>query len=1181
MNRTEAQRSAIETHDKNLIVVAGAGSGKTYVLVNRYLALLEANPDWALNQQVAITFTQKAAQEMRERVRVALEEHLNQATNPADVTRWAGRLAEMDSARIDTIHGLCTALLHTNAAEAGVDPAFDVLDETEAQILLDDVLDAELRRLVNESDPALALFTEYGAGGVRAALRAFIAAEFDDLPPNLIESWVAGWQADAVAALDRLVRHPAFVEAVAWQPPGGWRDGNDALLSVWQACHRCLSMLTAPDQPLAVRFAALTGLKGAINLRGGSASYWGDKAIVAEAKEMLRRLRDMADEALKLIGEPPNHLDARAAELLPLWVGLLRRVRVAYSVAKAERGVLDFDDLEARARALLRDHDGVRARYLGAEFRHVLVDEFQDTNAAQWDIIQRLADPAQPGSLFLVGDAKQSIYAFRGADVSVFERVRHQLTDAQIGGEQIPLARSFRTHRPLVDLFNRVFAQILTRDEDSPVRAYQIALGDPMEAARDLPPSAEAPLVEFLLVEKEGADGNRSADDRRRLEAAAFADHFRALVEGGEQVYDRAMRATRPMRYGDIALLFQSMKHVTLYEDALKAQGLPYVTAAGRGYYDRQEVWDCINLLRALHRPADHLALASALRSPLFGLSDDALLALRLYRPAEGDALALWDALPLAADIRGIDPDEVERIAFAAATLRDLRESAGRVTIADLLRAALARTGYLATLTGLPDGARLRGNIEKLLDLAQTSGHVTLGSFSHYLNDLSKREVREGEALVDAGDAMTLMTVHRSKGLEFPLVALVDTSWGRGSSGDGGLLIHDAVAGLCCKVLDAETNTYGKPYAYRRADQLAALREEAERKRLLYVAMTRAQDRLVIGGQADWDDETGAWAAKGWLGWLLPALAVAGMAASDDGTAQTSDGQVRLRVVGRAPAAHIIPSAAASIGWDAALPAAAAFMPPLLQPLPREYDAPARSLTATQIASLGSAFHTGEPDSSFYRLHFRRSVWHGAPAHIARVAVPRAGVSGRKIGEIVHRALRWGRFPMSDADMTEMLRSYAWQEGIVEPERLNYAVKQARADLKLFASSDVFRWLKAAQQVYRELPFIFQTDRRTIYGVLDVLLQHPDGSWAVIDYKTGFAEPGTHARHAERYDLQVGVYAAAVSEQLRAMTGREVVPAVHIHYIRYSKTVTVPEARWRSAVERLESYIGDLTGNES
>ncbi len=1183
MNLTPDQARAIQTLDRNVIVVAGAGSGKTSVLVSRYLALLDAHPDWELNALVAITFTQKAAREMRDRVRQALEARLAAATTEDEIERWSARATAMDGARIDTIHALCAALLRANAAEAGIDPEFTVLEDTDAHILRDNAIDDALRALVAEDDPAVALFAEYSAQAVRAALDGLAALTLARLPDDPFAVWQARWRESAAVAVQTLLDDADFRAACRWIAPEQLPAG-DRLADVWRAALDQITRLFAADAELEARLAALWELKEAIKVNVGSAGAWGGRDGLTEAKDALRLLRGRADELLSLVGEPPGDLDRRAAAYLPLWVSLARRVQATYRAAKAAAAQLDFDDLEMRTRDLLQN-PAVRARYQGVEFKHVLVDEFQDTNAAQWDIIRALADPAQPGGLFVVGDARQSIYAFRGADVSVFERVRLQLSGL---GVEIGLSRSFRAHRSLVDGFNALFAQVLVRSASSPTRAYEIELGAPMDAARDLPPTDDAPL-EFMLVEKTDEGEQRDAEDYRRAEAAALAGRIRALVEDeGRLIHDKRGGAARPVGYGDVALLFQALSNVTLYEDALKAAGVPYVTVAGRGYYDRQEVWDLIHLLRALYNLSDNLALAAVLRSPMFSLSDDALLALRRMADAVGPDERLYDGLEAAATelqngaaVPGIS-DEAEIVAFAYEQFTELSRLAGRVTIAELLREALARTGYLAALTGMPDGARRRGNVEKLLDKAQGSGKTTLGAFSQYLDDLSAYEAREGEAVIDTTGAVTLMSVHKSKGLEFPVVILADSSRERGGS-DSGLLLNDPVYGLTCKVFDAQKNKIAAPSSFAAADNLRKRREDAERRRLLYVAATRAEDLLIVSGQVSRDAGSGEMQARGWLGWMIDAYHLHEVEPGASAQYPQPWGALRVRV---SPADKIEAASKVSADEGDEWPLPPVSTPDAAQPAPSllgqptvERDGPTRFLTASNLEQLGAL--GGELADPRARRQLRRELLYDTPPVIETVTASYRPVSPRKVGQIVHQALRWGRFPTPDDDLTPLLSSYAWGLGIVDPRDQDTAAQQAAALLRQFAQSDVYAWIADAAQVYRDLPFVYRADARTVQGSIDVLFARRDGSWALVEYKSdtvGSGDVAALATDARRFYLQVGVYAAAAGEQLSALAGAPIVPDVFIHYIRHGATLAVPVQDWQAALASLDDRIDDLMG---
>jgi ATP-dependent helicase/nuclease subunit A len=1178
MELTPQQHTAIYTRDQNLIVVAGAGSGKTFVLVNRYLHLLDSNPDWPLNALVAITFTKKAAQEMRDRVRQELDRRVQTAVTEADVRLWRDRIAAMESARIGTIHSLCADILRANAAEAGVDPAFDILEEVDARLLVDDVLDSVLAAVARENDPVVALFTEYESHIINTALREYINADIPDNTGNLFEQWTAEWEVYATSLIDRLVRDPAFRAAADWIPDNGWPDVDDKLLDSWQACFDSLVVLVESSN-LDARLQALQTLADVTSGKIGNAPNWGGEESITVARGMLKLIKENAKNVLKALGSPPGALDTHAAELIPLWASLIGRVQTTYRAAKDQQSALDFDDLERLTRRLLLNNPSVRARYQNAEFKHLLVDEFQDTNAVQWGIMNALADVNQPGSLFVVGDPKQSVYAFRGADVSVFGDVRAEIMRA--AGRDVPLSASFRTHHALVECFNDLFSRILVKDAASPVQNYEVELGEPMVASRQQAPSP-APPLEFLLVNKSVLADNKETDkaeQARRWEAHEIAVRLQTLVDVEKRIiYDKHIRAHRPLQYGDTVLLFQSMTNVTVYEEVFKAAGLPFVTVAGRGYYNRQEVWDLLNLLTALHNPANNLALAAALRSPLFNLSDDALFALRLLKDSSNERLPLWNALDAP---EGIPPHELPLVLFVRDCLYELHERAGRVTIAELLREALERTGYLATLTALPDGARRRGNVEKLLEKAQTSGQVTLGAFEQYLRDLTASEIREGEALVDVKDAVTLMTVHASKGLEYPLVVLADSSWSWNHGGTGGAVLLDSHNRLTCKVYEMEEDELKPSFAYRQAEHLQKLRDTAERKRLLYVAATRAQDYLLVTGQIT-ETKDGGWRTAGWLEWLWQALSLGSQPLTDDGSNTLIEdytwGQIGVTVTGTPPdnVRRLRQMSSAPMWENEAVQAGKplpgqAVEPLLLGQVHLDRTAAARHLTATQIADLGSL----EP---YHQARFRRDILRDAPSHIPDVSDQRQMVSGRIIGEIVHKVLGWWRFPSENVNLDSILQSYAWEKGIVDPELRAYAIEQARRLLNGMAESDVFRWIVQAQQLYRELPFVYRTDRRIIHGILDVLLQRPGGSWSVIDYKTsavsgyrGNGDAGLVIDHARRYHLQVGVYAAAVREQLGGFT-----PDVYIHYIRYRQTVYVPRQEWEASLSQLENMMGHL-----
>ncbi|MYD09592.1 MAG: AAA family ATPase [Chloroflexi bacterium] len=1183
MQPTREQSDAIHIQDKNLLVVAGAGSGKTRVLVARYIQLLADNPTWPIGALVAITFTRAAAFEMRQRLR----EELEQQAGSADGEQWARHLAALDSARIDTIHGLCADILRANAAQAGVDPKFVVLDEIEAAILLDEVVADELATL---DLPLVQLYAIYDAWRIEDESKrmslvsgANLAEELDS--DALFWRWQAQWAALVDDERRRLLasREAAAVEIIDYPTV------NDALADLLRM-YRDQQWRLRKEEPQAEDIVAIlqTWHKEGVVGNKGTAAAWGGKEEKKEVAQAMRALRDRVKEALDSIGEPPGEIDRRTAQVLPLWRKLLSRVRDAYRQRKAADARLDFDDLERLAAELLGD-PAVRRRYRNAEFKHLLVDEFQDTNAAQWRIIRSLADLNCGGTLFAVGDPKQSIYQFRGADISVFNRVRARILQLE-ACRALPLSMSFRSHSALVALFNALFARILVPEPDNPAHAYEVAFDAGMRAFRDEPPAAPALELQLLdagMRDESGAyiRGKRGirkypADDMRRWEAWEIADRVQSMIAVARPVYDKDSRRWRPIDYRDVTLLFQSMSNVTLYEEVFKSRGIPYLTVAGRGYYDRQEVWDVLDLLRCLHNPADDLSLASALRSPLFAFSDDLLFALRLLRDDAGETLPLWRALHIAADAGAPGlVDDCPALEFALEVLTDLRRLSGRITISELLRLALAKTNYLAVLTGLPDGARRRGNVEKLEQLAEASGKITLGKFTQYLDDLTSREAREGEALLEAGNALRLMTVHASKGLEFPLVILADTSWARGAGG-APLLLADPEHGLSCQLYDAATNKNESGFAHKRNANLQKLKEAAERKRLLYVAATRAQDYLLISGQVKRNRE-GRWTSRGWLSDLLEALELQDIEGHPQQTCQYASQPVAVLMPPAPPPPDLLYHSAniADDLWD--FEADPRDYPPLqpllLGPLPPPPAPAVTHITATQIAQLG-AFRHGL--SARQRLiagrRFRASVMGGLPPDASAALSGGNRASPAVIGAIVHELLRYGNFALDTPGSDEMIRSVAWEKGLTNPQLEAPVQQEVRRLLERYADSDVCRWIRSARQqgraVHTELAFLFRTDKRVIHGVMDVLLEGHDGEWLIIDYKTSQVIADAYEAHARRYRLQLGVYAAAAQKQL----GLERPPQTCVHYIRGNRTVMLASEDCRAELDALETAIGAL-----
>ncbi len=1101
---TPAQTRAIETLDRDVAVSAGAGAGKTRVLVERYLTIL-ARGRAACDGIMAITFTNKAAKEMKDRIRKRAAE-LAAADDDEAGRRWRAVLGELEYAPIGTFHSFCARVLRENPVEAGLDPNFAVLDEAETALLLEKALGEIFAAGLAAGDAWLDdLLAAYDKALLAAAVPGLydkIAAQ-GPLDDGLAERLAAPYHR-AVAAIPALRDELLQLcdELIAYK---------DKLKKNGAQYARVDRLARDRDKVAAAIAAAGDDSADAVlkeyldNLDRRS----GDREIVAALRATLRRLRQAK-------------ADRAALGLVPAFHRLLAALDAALAKHKAEQRVLTFTDLEVRTARLLKEHPAVRQRYLG-RIRHIMVDEFQDTNDLQRQIVYLVAggdaDTLRGGKLFVVGDAKQSIYRFRGADVAVFARVCRDIAAA--GGELIDLDINFRSLDSLLALYNECFAALMGTDEDTipfqPLAPFR----------RDGGPAGEA-RAEFIAVAKTGA-----GDDGRKAEAAVIAGRIAAMVGGRERLVDRDT-APRPVSYGDIAVLFRTVTDLDTYAAALQTAGIPYYIVGGRGFYHRQEIIDVLNLLQAVENCGHQTALAGALRSPLFLLSDAALLALRQSAPTLWQGLERHEAAGL--------PDEQRRAAARAwRILGKLRGLRGAVGVGRLIRCALAATGYQDFVLTQFMGQQKYANLGKLVAVADAfalKGPATLGDFLRYVAKLVAGEVREGEAQVESegGDTVKLMTIHKAKGLEFPVVFLPDLH--RRFKDETGPAAFSAGHGLGLKVpaggADLAATSVYEDIAGREK-KLALL----ELKRVLYVAFTRAKDYLVLSAVGDKVTTDKEYAALGtWLGWLGKVYRFDDLAALP---AELAVGRAALRVSG--PAA-----------WPAAACAAAATA--TAPPVAPGWLADLTARIAPLPAGCREQVFTASDIGLFRQCP--RAFYYGV---IAALPEPPAGEAWRPdaakppariIGDVLHRCLELA-VPGRPAE--EWLAAAAeaaprrWREA---------ALAEVRPLLARYAAADLFRETARypAQREWRFSYLLPDPDGPASYaftGRVDCLVDYGDGSCGIIDYKTDRVAAGDAAAKAHEYAHQLALYAMAA-----AAAGRGRPRDARLHFLRPGVTVAVP-----------------------
>lgn len=1050
---TDSQRSAVTAGERDLWLTAGAGSGKTLVLAERYLHLhLKRNVP--IRKILAITFTEKAAAEMGERIAASLQERGE-----------AKALREMPHAPILTIDSLCYRLLREYGEAAGLDPTVDVIDPREA---------AEWQERVWS-----ALLDEWW-GGRR-----------DDL---LLLLRALAWRVDAekpggvdpapLFALVRAVRTAGRrIEQVPFLP--GLDGPRRQLLT------RLERLIAEVESLFGEKITERTEemLRAIVSL--------GDKRTGGEERSAeFRRVRSLLKRnvsrvAKGVVGEAIVLLDRWTAvddeeslgEARRLLGELAVRFHREYTSEKERAGVADFLDLEESALAILEKEE-VR-REIRSRFAWLLLDECQDTNELQLRIVGLLRNR---GRFLAVGDAKQSIYAFRDADVTAFVEMDERLGE---GASRIVLEENFRSRREILDWVNALFPRIWEENASMRVPYEELLFGDP-DGEKFRP--KEEPSIEMIVVR-----GGKSAHARER-EADLLARRLRAIHEA----------RLDGLQYGDMAILFRSTADLRTYERRLRYEGVPASVAMGRGFFQTREVTDLLGALSLVDDPYDDLRLAAALRSPLAGVADEDLALLLVGR--EGADRSLWARITGGENAATLSPEGEETVRRFTALLERLRSLRGRTPAFRLLERLVRETGYVESHLLLPDGLRLRANIRKLLEIAREldrSAELSLPASIRRLRDFRYTHLREAESALDAErDAVRLLTIHGAKGMQFPLVAVVDL--GRARPPDRSVVIYHKEEGVGVQPRSDGARKKNGPYLFEKIREKKRALDEAERNRLLYVAMTRAERHLILSGSMDEKP-------KEWLKQIVETMEIPG-----EPCVHEKD-RVRVLVLGdEAPAGRKEKS----------------FTPEEVLRSPERFaakadDALCRSLCARMSAPPPAA----APDEAGRTVTAVKSFSDCPRRYFLSRAFPLPDLShadgggeGSGVGTAFHR----------------MMEDH-WRGGVATADP---AAELARWRDLLLANPRMEPFLSASKRE-AEVSFSVPAAGRELRGIIDLLAWTGD-HWMILDYKTDKADGEEIVR---RYTVSLNLYRLAI----RSIIGGRAPVEAWIHSAREGLLLPVPE----------------------
>ena len=1207
MSLTAAQKQAVARRG-NVLVVAGAGTGKTSTLVERCLAcLLEEKPPASLEEILMVTFTDAAAAEMRRRIRARLEE---QPAGRTDVARRSEQLALFDTAHIGTLHSFCLQLLKQHFYELKLDPQLTVMPEEEARLLAEETLDEILRR-------------HYAAD-----------TEFAAAVQQLIQSRGRGWDQPVRALVLRLHHYTQTL-----RDPEGWFDTQ-------------LAMFQSPE-PAQWRAWLISGVLAWRNHWQGTleaASAGSTKA--AACAELLRNLpktpsredcavtleqvrladqdwpprkkiswrkplEDYFDEAGYLLSLAKT--DATSDPLAEDWqwtrgqmaalLNLAREFSLSFGESKRELGMVDFHDLEQHALRLLWDRATGRPTEIALQWREklrfVFVDEYQDINDAQDAILKALSREGPVANRFLVGDVKQSIYRFRLADPRIFQHYAENWRGAE--GSTIPLQDNFRSRESILQFVNSLFGALM-RPEIGGV-AYdgeaRLRFGDPENRAPLSLAHDPAPRVELLLrlksaepanPEDSGEDVGAAKDianlEESGKEARLVALRLRELKTGGHLIWDEQLRVMRPVDWGDMAVLLRSPSgKAESFAREFSRFGVPLVVARS-GFYESAEVADLLSLLNLFNNPLQDLPALAVLRSPLVGLSLDELAAVRLALP-QGH---FWTALHRYHDQNAGHSgwNKADRFLKNFSAWRRL---ARQVSLSRCLQSVLDGTHYADWLLTQARGEQRRANVQRLLTLAQQFDRFQrqgLFRFLRFVEAQQAAEIGPDAAAVAVENSVSLMSIHQSKGLEFPVVAVADLGKPFNLSDLRAEIILDTQYGLCPLIKPPHSGRRYPSLPFWLAREHQRQDSLGEELRLLYVATTRARDTLILSGSASAkkfahleNDPAGLTtasllAARNYLDWLAAWAASAGAFPSPPSGenqwwrwAIYEDADSRLNPQKAKEDTYSQPTNSMTLD-DASFGK-------LRERLAWQYPhfAATREPAKTSVTAVRRRLadeNDDEAEPMFWsEVHSSKSKAGGPPDSRRKTRSRKPGrLSAAEIGLAHHTFLQW--VSLEKTDSVELLREEAKR---LQNEQMLSAGETATLDLPALAAfwqSEMGNQIRAhAPQVRRELPFTarFASDELmfrhshnggdtasqstldgefvVVQGVADLAVLLPNEIW-LVDFKTDQITAAELQKRVKIYEPQLRLYALALSRVYRRPVARA---ALHFLALRQSVVVSV------------------------
>lgn len=1224
---TREQQQVIDLRKRNILVSAAAGSGKTAVLVERIIHMItEGEHPVDIDRLLIVTFTNAAAAEMRERIGAAIEKAL---AADADNEHLQRQLTLIHNAQITTIDSFCLYIIRNYFHEIDLEPNFRIGDEGELKLLREDVLKQVLLRNYEEKRPEFTAFMEgYAAGrndakAVEMILTLYEFSRSYPWPKEWLDSCVRGympkdaselsgaeWMRPLVAnvhnVLTDLVEQMKMALSLTLESDGP--DMYEAVirndLEKYERIAACEDFLQYYEELQSITYDRLPSSRG----------FLGDTDKLQRVKE----IRDAAKETVKKLNKQyfycaPEVMAEQLRKTAPYAAELVRLTEEfadAFAKEKRRKNLVDFHDLEHFALDILVDAETKQPRKAAEEFRdtfaEIMIDEYQDSNHVQETILRTISTEERgENNIFMVGDVKQSIYRFRLARPELFMEKYDTYSIEESERQRIDLHKNFRSRREVLSCTNDIFYRIMARDlgnvaYDKDAALYPGAVypdaAEGMFAAEVLIADSNDELLEDVLPEgsKSPSDGGGNTDysDKKLLEAKMVAERIRRMMQE-QQVTDKETGELRRVRYSDIVILLRSLNGwADSFATVLNDAGIPAHTVSATGYFSAVEVQTVLAMLRILDNPRQDIPMAAVLHSPIVGMTDEELAMLRLWDTEKSFCdcvICRCEELcepGIAAQLSGYEK-KLQDFYFLYQKLRELVPD---TPIHELIEVLLIETGYGNYAAAMPAGSRRRANLDMLVEKAiayENTSYKGLFHFVRYIDELQKYDVDFGEADLTSEneDVVRIMSIHKSKGLEFPVVFVcgMGKNFNRQDVRSHMVLHPELGIGIDC--MDGAKRLKTPTIAKRAIAKQIDLENLGEELRVLYVALTRAKEKLIITGSRKniaeelehlyeqqsrvktSDEQTDDIAAKplpylvresaaGYLDWLLPALAsykeqypVQIVSAADlvMGEIERQTGNAYDQEMCMDAAIHADP------GLVGELEERFSFRYPYADSLEQK-----NKYSVSELKHRAMREKLRQEEEELIPAFAKEEIVPYVPAFVRKMQQEEEDINqGALCGTAVHRVMECYDFTSGDAPIAQVEQMLAEGKITQDMKRLvKFSI------VETFVHSKTGARMRAAQEtgrLYREKAFVMGftpeelaefgfgemqenkalngEDLTLIQGIIDVFWVEEDGI-VVLDYKTDRVD--TAKELIDRYEAQLKLYGEALERIYNRGTKREI-----------------------------------------